>query len=138
MLCMRHPPWRMKLQRLALVAAFLPGVSSAVCTRLPSSTSVLATLRLPAWPSLHNIPPHVVGCSACGSVLYLPQRCSLRLLLFCTCPPLCAGLLCPMRAWVWCDVRFFFCLNFVTLGLFVCRFTGVIICDYSCVTTRAY
>ena len=51
--------------------------------------------------------PSACGCPACGSVLYLPRRCSLRLLLFCTCPPLCAGELWPMPAWVWRDVRFF-------------------------------
>ena len=49
-----HPPWGMKLQCLALVAAFLLGVSSAVCTRLPPSASVLAGLRLPAWSSVHS------------------------------------------------------------------------------------
>ena len=34
--------------------------------------------------------------------------CSLRLLLFCTCPPLCAGALWPMPAWVWRDIGFIF------------------------------
>ena len=48
----------MKFQCLALVAAFLPGVSSAECTRLPPSACVLANLRLPAWSSVH------CGCSA--------------------------------------------------------------------------
>ena len=47
------PPWRMKLQCVSLVAALLLGVSSAVCTRLPPSESVLATLHLPAWSSVH-------------------------------------------------------------------------------------
>ena len=41
-------------------------------------------------------------------VLCLPRHCSLRLLLFCTCPPLCAVALWPMPAWVWRDVRFVF------------------------------
>ena len=36
------------------------------------------------------------------------MRCFLRLLLFCTCPPLCAGALWQMAAWVWRDFRFFF------------------------------
>ena len=45
----RPPPWRMKLHCVSLVAAFLLGVSSAACTRLPPSESVLASLRLPAW-----------------------------------------------------------------------------------------
>ena len=44
----------MKLQCLALVAAFLLGVSSAACTRLPPSESVLASLHLPAWSSVHS------------------------------------------------------------------------------------
>ena len=29
----------------------------------------------------------------------------MRLILFCTCPPLCVGALWPMPAWVWHDVR---------------------------------
>ena len=45
----------MKLQCLALVAAFLLGVSSAECTRLPPSACVLANPRLPAWSSLHSV-----------------------------------------------------------------------------------
>ena len=43
----------MKLQCLDLVAAFLLGVSSAVCTRQTPTASVLAQYRLPAWPSIH-------------------------------------------------------------------------------------
>ena len=50
----RPPPWRMKLQCVSLVAAFLLGVSSAVCPRLPPSESMLASLRLPAWSSVHS------------------------------------------------------------------------------------
>ena len=38
-------------------------------------------------------------------VLCLPRRCYLRLLLFCTCPPLCAGALWSMPAWAWRDDR---------------------------------
>ena len=49
----RPPPWRMKMQFVSLVAAFLLGVSSAACTRLPPSESMLASLRLPAWSSVH-------------------------------------------------------------------------------------
>ena len=51
----RMSPWHMKLQCLDLVAAFLLGVSSAVCTRQPSTgtASVLAHLRLSAWSSVH-------------------------------------------------------------------------------------
>ena len=48
------PPWRMKLQRVSLVAAFLLGVSPAACTRLPPMESVLAGLRLPARSSVHS------------------------------------------------------------------------------------
>ena len=44
----------MKLQCVSLVAAFLLGVSSAACTRLPPSESMLACLRLPAWSSVHS------------------------------------------------------------------------------------
>ena len=48
------PPWRRKLQCLAHVEAFLLGVSSAVCTRLPPSASVLARPHLLAWSSVHS------------------------------------------------------------------------------------
>ena len=44
----------MKSQFLALVVAFLLGVSFAACTRLPPSASVLASLHLPAWSSVHS------------------------------------------------------------------------------------
>ena len=37
---------------MSLDAAFLLGVSSAACTRLPPSQSVWASLRLPAWSSV--------------------------------------------------------------------------------------
>ena len=50
-------------------------------------------------------PPSVRGCSACGPGPILRRRACLRLILFCTCPPLCAGVLWPMPAWVWRDVR---------------------------------
>ena len=36
-----------------LVAAFMLGVSSAVCTRQPPTVSMLARFRLPAWSSVH-------------------------------------------------------------------------------------
>ena len=49
----RMSPWHMKLQWLGPVAAFLLGVSSAVCTRQPPTASVSAHLRLPAWSSAH-------------------------------------------------------------------------------------
>ena len=51
--------------------------------------------------------------------MYTCQTCTRNLLcmllwpenvkiLFCTCPPLCAGALWPMPAWVWRDVRLVF------------------------------
>ena len=45
-----------------------------------------------------------------ASHTFLPRRTCLRLILFCICPPLCAGVLWPMPAWVWRDVQsvFFF------------------------------
>ena len=46
-------PWDMKLQCLELVAAFLLGVPSAVCTLQPPTASMLARFRLPAWSSVH-------------------------------------------------------------------------------------
>ena len=57
------------------------------------------------------------GCFAYGLVLCLRRRCCLRLLLFCTCPPLCPGALWPMPAWVWRDVRFFFYFFFAAFVL---------------------
>ena len=36
-------------------------------------------------------PPSVRGCSAYELCSFLPRRTCLRLILFCTCPPLCAG-----------------------------------------------
>ena len=53
----RVSPWHMKLQCLDLVAAFLLGVSSAVCTRQPLTASVLARFctadgcRAFRWPA---------------------------------------------------------------------------------------
>ena len=45
-------PWHMKLHCLDLVAAFLLGVSTAVCTRHSPDASVLARFSLPAWSSV--------------------------------------------------------------------------------------
>ena len=47
-------PWHMKLQCLDLVAGFLLGVSSAVCTRQPPTASTLAPFCLPAWSSVRS------------------------------------------------------------------------------------
>ena len=48
----RMSPWHMKLRCLDLIAAFLLGVSSAVCTRQPPAASVLERFCLPAWSSV--------------------------------------------------------------------------------------
>ena len=60
-------------------------------------------------------PPSMRGCSSYGPGPILPQRTCLRrmrLILFCTCPPLCAGVLRPMPACVWRDVRSVLCVFF--------------------------
>ena len=101
----RMSPWHMKLRCLGLVAAFLLGVSTAVCTRQPPAAFVLARFPLPAWSSVR-----ARCCSASELCSILPQRTCLRLILFCTRPPLCAGALLPMPAWVWRDVRSVFFL----------------------------
>ena len=48
----RMSHWHMKLRCLDPVAAFLVGVSTAVCTRQPPPASVLARFSLPAWSSV--------------------------------------------------------------------------------------
>ena len=84
----RHSAYEVAV--LDLVAAFLLGVSSAVCTRQPPTASTLARFRLPAWP------PFARGWPAYGLILFLPRRACMRLILFCTCPPLCKGALWPI------------------------------------------
>ena len=64
-----------------------------------------------AFPCLPG-PQSVRGCSASDLCSILPRRTCLRLILFCTCPPLCAGALWPMPAWVWRDVRSVFLIYF--------------------------
>ena len=96
-------PWHMKLRCLDLVAAFLLGVSSALCTRQPPTASVLARLCWRAFVCLPG-PPSMCGCFAYGPGPILARRACLRLILFLTCPPLCDGALWPMPTWVWCDV----------------------------------
>ena len=39
---------------MAVIAAFLLGVSFAACIQLPLAASVLASLHLPAWSSIHS------------------------------------------------------------------------------------
>ena len=73
----------------------------------PASCSPRTRLCWCAFPCLPG-PPSVRGCSASELSSILPRRTRLRLILFCTCPTLCAGALWPMPAWVWRDVRFFF------------------------------
>ena len=53
-------------------------------------------------------PPSMRGCSAYGPCPVLPRSACLRLILFCTCLPLCAGALWQMPGWVWRDVRSLF------------------------------
>ena len=114
----RHAPWRMKLQSLALVAAFVLGVSSAVCTCqapfvphhsfVPSPACFKFESRDSQTPKL-VLRPLVV---APPMVRFILPRCTcLRLLMLCTCPPLCVGVLWPMPSRVWHDVPsfFFFC-----------------------------
>ena len=68
----RMSPWHMKLRCLDLVAAFLLGVSTAVCTRHPPDASVLARFSLPAWSSVRawllrsNRVRFCPGALACG------------------------------------------------------------------------
>ena len=50
----RMSPLQVKLQCFDLVAAFLLGVASAVCTHQPPTASMLARFRLPAWSSIHS------------------------------------------------------------------------------------
>ena len=92
----RMSPWHMKLRCLDLVAAFLLGVSTAVCTRHPPDASVSARFSLPAWSSvcawllrLRTVfdfaPAHL---PAADPVLHMS-----------------APALWPMPAWAWRDVR---------------------------------
>ena len=48
------PPLAHEVAMSGSCRAFLLGVSSAACTRLPPSASVLASLHLPAWTSVHS------------------------------------------------------------------------------------
>ena len=95
----RASRWHVKFQSLDLAAAFLLGVSSAVCTRQPPTASMLA--RSVCMPG----PLSMRGFSAYAPGPILPWSACLRLILFCICPPLCAGALWPIPAWIWRDVR---------------------------------
>ena len=75
-------------------------------------------------------PQSVRGCSASALCSILARGTCLRLILFCICPPLCAGALWPMPAWVWRDVRsvlFGFVFVFCLAGM----------CDHACKHTRS-
>ena len=84
----------MKLQRVNLVAAILLGFSYDVCTRQPPSASASARLLkvrpMPAWVwrdvrSVFFFCFFFLSCSECGLVVFLPNRCCLRLILLGTC-----------------------------------------------------
>ena len=121
----RHPPWRMKLQSLALVAVFVLGVSSAVCTCqalfVPHEArmnddhhSFVASPACFKFESRESQTPKLVLrplVVAPPMVRFILPRCTcLRLLMLCPCPPLCVGVLWPMPSRVWHDVpSFFFC-----------------------------
>lgn len=60
----------------------------------------------PPTPSASSVGCLVVAPPAV-LVVFLPRLYSLRLLPFCTCPPLCTGAQWLMPAWVWRDVLFF-------------------------------
>ena len=92
-------PWRVKSQRLGLVAAFSLGVSSAVCTRHPPTAFMLGRFRLAAWSSVH----------ACLLRLRTePDSAPVRLPAHDPGFHVSEGALLPMPAWVWRDVRFLF------------------------------
>ena len=94
----------------------------------------------PCLPGLQS----VRGCSASELCSILPRCTCLRLILFCTCAPLCAGALWPMTAWVWRDVRsvffFFCCCMRCTLWLLCCRYAnhpcGAVFSLCTCLTLR--
>ena len=60
---------------------------------IPSHCTSTSTFDIPSTQHLNNF----------INLSYAPS--SKRLILFCICPPLCAGALWPMPAWVWRDVR---------------------------------
>ena len=78
--------------------------SCLVCRLQCAPTSHPLRLRWHAFACLPG-PPSIRGCSAYGPGMVLSRSACLRLILFGTCPPLCAGALWPMPAWVWRDVR---------------------------------
>ena len=63
------------------------------------------------------------GCTAYDPGPILPQSACVRLILFCTRPPLCAGAPWPMPAWVWRDVQSVFFVTVRLWGLDTCFHT---------------
>ena len=105
-------PWHMlvELQCFDRVAAFLLGMTSAVCTLQPTSAPTLAWFRVPAWSSVRLRLLRLRPCAVVAPVsLPAPDpalhACACRHA--CTCPPLCVGALWPMAALVWRDVESF-------------------------------
>lgn len=60
-----NPSWYMNLQCVALAAAFLLGLSSAVCTRLPSSVPVLACLPALSFGHAQVVAPPAARFRVC-------------------------------------------------------------------------
>ena len=88
---------------------------------LTAKISVQFGINYSFWPPLQSTGPQSVrGCSASALCSTLPRCTCLRLILLCICPPLCAGALWPMPAWVWRDVRSVFFCFFLRL-LSTCR-----------------
>ena len=86
----------------------VPPAAIACCRRRALRTHATSPVR-PASRSRSDafaLKPH-------AKVMFMEQsHCSVRLPLFCTCPPQCLGALWPMPAWVWRDVRSGFCYFF--------------------------
>ena len=74
--------------------AVLLAVFPTARTTLVAATACVVPFLLDRTAALGRHPPWYMK-------VCLPRRCSLRLLLFCTCPPLCARAPWPMPAWVW-------------------------------------
>ena len=82
----------------------------ACCRRRALRTHATSPVR-PASTSRS----HAFALKPHAKVMFMEQsHCSVRLPVFCTCPPQCLGALWPMPAWVWRDVRSGFCYFFYT------------------------
>ena len=78
-----------------------------MCARLGAPELWWGDSRLPTADTVKYLKSAVLA----GPIL--PRRAYLRLILFCMCPPLCAGVLGLMPAWVCRDVRSVFLLFFL-------------------------